>query len=78
MSKVYCKNCKFNKSILRIEWKTCSPGIKKSGRENDYYCKNHKASKAGPDPKIEWMHELNKDNDCRYYKRKWWKFWRKG
>lgn len=21
------------------------------------------------------VYHLNKDNDCTYYRRKWWKFW---
>lgn len=73
MKKVYCKDCKFNKSIPLVEWTTCEPFVRKS-RKDDYYCKNHKVHKIMR--KIEYMHELNEDNDCIYYKRKWWKFWR--
>jgi len=64
MNKVYCDNCKWGKDN--------SPLYK------NQYC-NYVLFKMkdyrGEQTKRSTINYLNKDNDCPYYKRKWWKFW---
>ena len=69
MKKVYCKNCKWNYLLF------CYPPKEKV---RDYYW-------FGGDPWIlpscmkKYEHQqrekLNKNGNCKYYKRKWWKVW---
>jgi len=68
--KVYCKSCKFNRSAFGIEYETCKPYIIRSGKD-DYYSSYHRVNKDNVD--IEWMRDLNKNNDCVFYKKKWWR-----
>lgn len=79
MKKVYCKNCKFNKSGFGIEYDWCKPYLikpkKKTVITDDYYEKEHIVTSKEPEPEFHYMHELNKKNDCKYHKCKWWKFW---
>lgn len=61
--KVYCKDC---------TWRTvgslaCCPVTR---REDDYLSPRHKIYSP-----LEWGMERNKNNNCPYYKRKWWKIW---
>jgi hypothetical protein len=63
-AKVYCKNCKYY----------CGPIF-----ENP--CGKYwiiKSKYTGEITKTEWNDNNNKNGDCKYYKRKWWKFWIKG
>ena len=58
MNRVYCKNCKCYKL-------NCFTYPIKSGfKEAIKIAKNH----------YEMRNKLNKNNNCKYYKRKWWKF----
>ena len=59
MRKVYCKNCK------------CL------GRGDDFSCEVRNINKAIGLRFSSWHlpQEKNKNNDCKDYIRKWWKFW---
>lgn len=61
-----CKNCKFN---LYPYQDFCSPEIKGNEYIDRYEGKiktNHVCLN---------VHEINANLNCKYYKRKWWKFW---
>lgn len=59
--KVYCKNCKwFIDTSYSYDWHYCI------GTSYNGYRKAIKP--AGKE-------ELNYNGDCKYYKRKWYKFW---
>ena len=70
--KVYCRNCKWyqDKVIKNINLFTSEVG---------WFCfhpKNCKDSFSSPNSiTIKYPGELNKNNKCKYYKRKWWIFW---
>lgn len=67
MSKeVHCKNCKWDRdfsSYTKFQKKFCKYI---SGRIRSYF---------GEQLQRSTVDYLNKNNDCPYYKRKWWKFW---
>jgi len=80
VKKVYCINCKFNKSGFGIEYDWCKPYFlikpkKKTVITDDYYEKYHFIKSLEPEPEFHYMCKLNKKNDCKYYKCKWWKVW---
>lgn len=60
MEKVYCKNCKYKGGL-------CFGRVIGLEWEESYgeFCKKY----CNP-----YIH--NKNNDCKYYKRKWWKFFK--
>lgn len=59
--KVYCKNCKYDFFDKNICYYTFSGGNEYSG-----YYKEH----------VNFVKESkNGKGDCRYYKKKWWRFW---
>ena len=78
MKKVYCRDCKFNKSGMGIEYDWCKPYLWKLKRKityvNDYYDREHMIKTTTPELILQWMYILNKKNDCKYFKCKWWKF----
>jgi len=65
VKKVYCRNCKwyFVGGYMRTHIQCWNP-------ENciDSY-------KAPKDRLLNTPMEINKENECPYYKRKWYKFW---
>lgn len=65
--KVYCKNCRYFKRslILLIEEHCEAP--KNIELSRDYYSP-FKEGKLLPET-------INSNNKCKFYKRKWWKFW---
>lgn len=73
--KVYCKNCQCNRTIPLIgliKWDYCYPTLPKRSGDNW----NYKSTMMKMDKhKIHWMDELNKNNNCPYYKRQWWRVW---
>jgi len=65
---------------MAVEFDTCKPSSpmpfeKKFTVADDYYERFHVVKNKQPDLGTHWMRELNKNNDCKYFKRKWWKFW---
>lgn len=64
--KIYCKNCKWDRDFSaynKFQKKYCNYIIKNIG----YY--------RGEQRRLSTVEYLNKNNDCPFYKRKWWKFW---
>ena len=60
MSKVYCKNCKWNEMV----WITRC------------FCVSDLKAKPGKIFHEDEIREsANKNNDCPLYERKWWKIW---
>lgn len=60
MYDVYCKDCKF---FTYDEVCMKHATLKKDFKGSSYYCYSDIASR------------INRCNDCKEYKRKWWKFW---
>ena len=81
MKKVYCINCKFDKSGFGVEYDFCKPYLgkltKKTVIVDDFYEEYHVIKSTEPEPKSQCMSVINKENDCIYYQRKWWRFWLK-
>jgi len=66
--KVYCKNCKWY-----IGLKDCTDEIgQKAGYQ--YVCFPVKIFDCIGNPLWKSCKKLNDDNNCKYYKCKWWKF----
>jgi len=74
---VECKNCKYYSAITHTESSSEYVKITK-------YCDPEKTMKSygflGLDVSFDrndliQCFQYNSDNDCKYYKRKWWKFW---
>lgn len=69
MKKVYCKNCsKYQKakvSEFTFKISHCRINITTSSH----------FSPDGIEEILQLPMELNKNNDCPYYSRKWWKLW---
>jgi len=76
---VYCKDCKFNRSAVGVEFDTCKPHLGKLRKKtifiDDYYAREHVIKTVEPELDTQWMRELNKENKCKFFQRKWWKFW---
>ena len=77
-NKVYCKNCKW----FVTTWRSCHHPDFKTPREAR--TKEHSQADGLPyNEKIEFFgilgdyKEYNRNNNCPYYQRKWWKFWLK-
>ncbi len=77
MKKVKCKNCKYYSALTRT-----TSGIEEVRVTK--YCDPNRTMKvyggwiARTAYKIKDLIECaepNKEIDCKYYKRKWWKFW---
>ena len=66
--KMYCKNCKFNRNHIWVEFITCIPIASAKMIKREYYSPDYERKE---NPYIYSMAILNKNNDCRYYKRKW-------
>lgn len=61
MTKKYCKNCKYDSSFWHLMGKVKKEVYEKStGRWRDVHCCSY----------ID-----NENNDCKYYEKKWYKFW---
>ena len=76
MKKVYCKNCKW---ITGLGYNYCQPQPFPVSPEipYDFYfgeLETHCGKKPTDEGTIR-AYELNRSNDCSYYKCKWWKFW---
>lgn len=67
---VYCGDCKFY--YYYGGWPDL---VDEYCGRNIHYINNYSTQNI-PVRKQESPSELNKNNDCRYYRRKWWKFWR--
>ena len=62
--KKYCKNCKYDVPNLYSLLRYCSPEGKEVGNKfSGSFTKSEMRDKT----------ELNKDGNCPYYKKKWWK-----
>lgn len=72
--KVYCKDCKFRKS-WDISYFFCS---RKYTRLIEWYDHIYTGEISREDRSNNESVSFNKNDDgkCKYYKRKWWKFWR--
>jgi hypothetical protein len=70
-SKVYCKDCKYY-NIVQNRVRTCPPKYTFVDKCCQPIMENYSGVKVYNifNPK-----EKNKNNDCKNYKRKWWKFW---
>ena len=69
--KIYCKNCKWYHPREFMDRSIC-----------DEFCKiveKPHINKITGNKIINYVEgdikELNKNNDCKYYRRIWWKFW---
>ena len=62
MKEVYCKNCEFEHGYLVCYWDAIQ-------------LLREEIMDAKKDAEIEKKEYLNERNNCKYYKRKWWKFW---
>ena len=64
--KVYCGNCKYYRSVDDAcgGYSDCKY---KTGKGSNYL---HRYNKTIGDPETQ-----NKNNNCEYYRRPWWKFW---
>ena len=72
--KVYCKNCKHNKSQnvlteITFEYKGNTFIFGEPG------CGEERVGVSIDDVKIEKVVYKNENNICLIYERKWWKFW---
>lgn len=70
LQKVYCENCRY--------WHAVRAWGVLSQIGNCYYRKYYSSFVSHKDFEYPFHGkegEQNKDNDCKYYKRKWWKFW---
>ena len=70
MEKVYCKNCKFRKTVIVNQGGGYEYRCLKDKSKVLYNIYNGKFN----DFRI-WTCLENEKGDCKYYKRKWWKFW---
>lgn len=69
MSKIYCENCKY--FILKAKYGAPGydiSGCKLEGTKFGKFGKTYRMFKLSP-------HTKNMKNDCKGYKRKWWKVW---
>lgn len=62
MDKVYCSNCKYYSSFLNVDDCNAPENIR------DSYSKSDSGRRDKP-----WW--INCTNNCKYYKRSWWRFW---
>ena len=69
MKKIYCKNCRYFKFVYRKFY-----GYKEKcyAPKNLDLVENHYSPYKRHFRKPEL---INMSNDCRWYKKKWWKFW---
>lgn len=70
MKKVYCKDCKF---APLLHFPDCSPYLVVNMRVNDYHSPRHFIEKQQIGEFSRG--KQNEGNDCKLYKRKWWKVW---
>lgn len=69
MDKVYCSNCRyFSESDFG---NVCEAPTGKIIKDNYAY----KIHKERVNKSVYHENYPNKNGDCKYYKRKWWKFW---
>jgi len=83
--KVYCKNCKwFKRKGFKWDCNYRSPKYlvenkdECTGITHKHYERRTAISVAGyarMEHTVFVTSALNKNNDCEYYKLKWWKFW---
>lgn len=64
MTKVYCKNCKHYFSFWNTYNDVC-------GYESEFYFNAIGDECCSP----RYCEPVNKDNNCKHYERKWYKFW---
>jgi hypothetical protein len=64
--KVYCCHCRWNHDY----WTDNTCLITFSKTEDDFYSPKGRKSQF-----LATMSRANANNDCRYYKRTWWKIW---
>jgi hypothetical protein len=67
-NKVYCKDCRYLKefgfSFL------CKSPENKILKEGDTWFEHYKRKDINKNP-----YNINRENNCKNYKRKWWKIW---
>ena len=78
--KVYCNNCKFDGGMNNIVscWRWCENKEAMNDKYEKIFGKQSKSRYTGFGEDHEYpiiKTELNLDGKCKYYKRKWWKFW---
>ena len=63
--KTYCKNCKYGRKYDYVDEYYCNKIVESyiDNMTGEYWERKYENS------------ILNKNNKCKYYKRKWWKFW---
>jgi len=86
MAKVYCTNCKWDNVFMSryyidlsegiFGWRWCEPKVpnKDTNNKNSRYVNVNYFTPAVKKIEINKT-DMNKNGDCPYYKRKWWKFW---
>jgi len=73
--KVYCKNCKWYRAEYQGYVFLCFKNYKTRKITDPHmeFYENKKINEVISDYEVAQIR--NKDNDCKDYKRKWWKFW---
>jgi hypothetical protein len=66
---IYCKNCKYDRFPRAYGMGGGCYHTECFTNVCNFYGAYKQRNKDGS--------ELNKNNDCKYYKKKWWKFWAK-
>ena len=67
--KVYCRNCKHDSSMFLWPSEWCN--YEDHTAKKDDFTGTLIRAKSWPTKKM----ERNKDGNCKYYQRKWWKLW---
>ncbi len=68
MGKIYCKNCRFYKEY-------CDDMCGKTWCSHPICYKYKDEQESRKKVRVNDYDRLNKNNNCFYYERKWWKFW---
>ena len=86
--KVYCKNCKYNGESMFMGssyWEFCenkqAEADKREELEKDRIIEKQEYNKFtditdNTDKVVVAKSDFNEEGKCKYYKRKWWKFWK--
>ena len=74
--KVYCGNCKYYFSKEKNGFESCGAFENVDITEGYFYDTHSSIKFTSPDITFKKLpREINKNNNCPHYKRKWYKFW---